>query len=183
MVSPKNRGVTMSHQPGILNADNDNDISMYPEFLDYRTVVISAIAKAWAEPDYWHELSTNPKKALWEGFGYKFPFDMHLHCNHNSANYCPELVADWVSVEFSSITLVLPPAPPDGTDRTMALADYNLNHLTFLKVKSPPSIKLVLAFLEKAFREELIKDLKNQKDIKEMIWKIANDPQPTDGSK
>lgn len=113
--------------------------SPYQAFLDYRAIIICAIAKAWKDEVFKEELLANPKHALSVHFGYRFPYDMDLTVNANSAEYRPDLVNDWRAIEFASITLMLPPAPKDESERALALAEYNLRHLTFLQKRHTPT--------------------------------------------
>lgn len=120
----------------------------FKTFLDYRAIIICAIAKSWQSKEVWDAVVQDPKSALLKYFGYEFPYQMYLKCNANSAKYAPGTVNDWQAEIFCSVTLVLPPAPQvdriaNETDeafqqrlyaeRAVALAQYNLFNLSFLR--------------------------------------------------
>ncbi len=130
----------MTENPGAYAAGT----SQYRTFLDYRGIIICAVAKAWKDSVFWDELVADPQKALLKHFNYHFPYDLELSVNENSAEYRPDIVTDWKAIQFASITLMLPPAPENESERAIALAAYNLKHLTFLKKRPAPTISDIL---------------------------------------
>lgn len=106
----------------------------YETFLDYRAIIIRAIALAWNDSTYQKKLLNDPKAALKEGFGYEFPYAMNVSVQNHSAEWQPNVVGDWVCKKQNVVTLILPPAP-ELSERNIALAEYNASHLTFLVTK------------------------------------------------
>ncbi len=104
----------------------------YSTFLDFRALVLRAIARAWSKPSYWEKLQYAPRTVFAE-LGYPFPYDIDLEIDSHSAEYRPDLAGDWLCHKFATLTLVLPPAPENPADRAVALADYNYENLTFLR--------------------------------------------------
>ncbi len=110
---------------------NSADKSTYDKFLEYRAVVIEAIAKAWQDEVFYEELKADPVVALKDGLDYDFPFNMNLAINPENAVWDPETTVDWIVNTENSLELILPPKPEEG-EEAVALAKYNSSHLTFL---------------------------------------------------
>ena len=66
-----------------------------------------------------------------EAFKYNFPYDMDLNVLDGSATWSPTLTVGWTVTMQNTVTLALPPKPEAG-EESVALAEYNANHLTFL---------------------------------------------------
>lgn len=139
----------------------DTGLTSYTTFTNFRAVILSAIATAWIDSDFRTLLKEEPKRALKEKFGYNFPYDLELICNPDSADYEPALVNDWVAKHFSSIEIVLPPAPAEE-QRGVALAEYNLKHLTFLTRRHIPTAKEILSLLKTDEGHKIIFDIINK---------------------
>ncbi|WP_028311207.1 BMA_0021/BMA_0022 family TOMM bacteriocin [Derxia gummosa] len=103
----------------------------YDKFLEYRAVIMQAIAKAWSNESFYRELVADPRAALLEHFGYEVPFKIAIEIDTESDEWLPTTVADWKVLKNNRLRMVLPPAPP-VEERIEALADYNRYHLTFL---------------------------------------------------
>ena len=109
-----------------------NPYGSYDRFIAYRAALMEAIALAWRDPAFRDRLITDPKRALKEGVGYDFPFNMELGVDVDSAVWEPQTVGDWRVRHQNLLELVLPPAPePD--EQVRALAAFNAHHLTFLQ--------------------------------------------------
>ncbi|WP_166875268.1 BMA_0021/BMA_0022 family TOMM bacteriocin [Massilia mucilaginosa] len=105
--------------------------SNYDTFLQYRALIIRAIALAWKDPAFKSALYATPKEALKESLRYDFPYDMELAVIPNSASWRPELNAGWICHTQNVVGLTLPPRPEPG-EEAVALAEYNARFLTFL---------------------------------------------------
>ncbi|WP_116136273.1 BMA_0021/BMA_0022 family TOMM bacteriocin [Trinickia diaoshuihuensis] len=100
----------------------------YDQFLEFRAVIIEAIALAWRDADFLGELRKDPKQALKDQFGYEYPAQVNLKVNNNTSTWLPDLTGGWKTNQLNALELVLPPAPaPD--QMTVALAAYNAKHL------------------------------------------------------
>lgn len=119
--------------------------STYDAFIHFRATVVRAVAKSWADPAFKEALLTgNTKEVLERAFyPYKYPFRYELAAQDNTADYRPDLVANWVVHKFDRIDLTLPPPPPrdEGMSdmdyalrKAQALAAYNASHVTFLPI-------------------------------------------------
>ncbi|MBC7860139.1 MAG: hypothetical protein H7Z39_15495 [Burkholderiaceae bacterium] len=105
--------------------------SNYDTFIQYRAVIIRAIALAWKDPAFKAELFKEPKSALKETFQYDFPYDMDVNVLDGSARWSPTSTVGWTVTAQNTVRLVLPPKPEAG-EEAVALATYNAQHLTFL---------------------------------------------------
>lgn len=103
----------------------------YDRFIAFRAAVMQAIALAWRSERYREELIADPKKALKDGVGYTFPFNIDLGVDVDNARWEPLTVADWHVMRRDTLRMVLPPAPPQA-EQVEALATFNATHLTFL---------------------------------------------------
>lgn len=100
----------------------------YDQFLEFRAVIIEAIALAWRDPAFLAELREAPKRALKERFDYEYPVQVNLKVHNDTSTWMPGLTGGWKTNEFNALELVFPPAPePD--QMTVALAAYNAKHL------------------------------------------------------
>ncbi|RQR61896.1 hypothetical protein DIE07_07610 [Burkholderia sp. Bp9002] len=110
----------------------DLRLPTYEQFLEYRAVIIRAIALSWHSTVFLDELEADPVKALREHFDYHFPFRLDLKVQTKSSAWTPSVNGDWTSGHKNKLTLVLPPAPADETQFAQALAAYNANHVTIM---------------------------------------------------
>jgi ribosomally synthesized peptide (two-chain TOMM family) len=101
----------------------------YDQFLEFRAVIIQAIALAWNDKKFLHELREDPKDALEKQFGYKYPGPINFKVQENTSTWMPDLVGGWKTNQLNGLELVLPPAPAQD-QMTVALAAYNAKHLT-----------------------------------------------------
>ncbi|KVC99565.1 hypothetical protein WI77_00980 [Burkholderia ubonensis] len=104
----------------------------YEQFLEYRAVIIQAIALAWKSEDFRKDLEKHPIKTLKKQFKYDFPFQLDLKVQPKSSRWTPDVNGDWTSGHNNKLTLVLPPAPKDEAQFAQALAAYNANHITIV---------------------------------------------------
>lgn len=118
----------MDHTPGLPS---------YNEFLEYRAVIVQAIAAAWHDPQFLAQLVQHPQAALHTRFDYKFPFNTDLHVQVDSSNWTPASNGGWTTNQVNVLELVLPPAPPPG-QASVALAAYNARHIDFLQRTALP---------------------------------------------
>lgn len=150
-----------------------NQTVSFVNFLNYRAVIISAIAESWRNPKMHQELVAHPKDTLYKYFGYRFPFDMYLSVDNNSAKYEPSVVNDWRAKIFCEVCLVLPPKPEldrheDESEadyerrlygeQVVALAEYNQHNLSFLR-KRVPSPFDILHLLKTPEAREIILEI------------------------
>lgn len=103
----------------------------YDRFIAFRAAVMQAIAQAWRDPKFREKFIEDPKRALKEDIGYKFPFNMDLSVDADNAEWRPLTVTDWRVDIQNRLELVLPPAP-QADQQLEALAAFNAHHLTFL---------------------------------------------------
>jgi ribosomally synthesized peptide (two-chain TOMM family) len=103
----------------------------YDRFLAYRAAIMQAIALAWKNPDFEKAFIENPIKALKDGVGYDFPFNMKVSVNDQNAEWEPKIVGDWHITKQDKLVFALPPAPKES-EQVEALAAFNANQLTFL---------------------------------------------------
>jgi ribosomally synthesized peptide (two-chain TOMM family) len=117
------------------------NVTSYEKFIEFRAAIIRGIGLAWQDADYKKRLLQNPKAALLEQFGYRFPFNLELKADDRNATWTPTLNAGWVVHRENTLELVLPPKPKshDGVDprqqaliEARSLAEYNASHLTFM---------------------------------------------------
>lgn len=109
--------------------NTNNKKPSYDDFLEFRAIILKAIAKCWNDQSAKTFFENDPKGALKEFFNYEYPFNSSITVDKDSAEYRPNLAGNWKANQFSSITLVLPPAPPEE-ERAAALAALNELHLT-----------------------------------------------------
>jgi ribosomally synthesized peptide (two-chain TOMM family) len=107
-------------------------IPTYEQFLEYRAVVIQAIAAAWHDPAFLEYLKDSPKQAMFDRFGYKYPFSLDLKVRTGSAAWTPARTGGWTTQQNDTLQLVLPPAPAQQEQRAAALAAYNTEHIHIL---------------------------------------------------
>lgn len=110
---------------------NDTELDTYDHFIAFRAAVMQAIALAWRDKAYYDQLVTDPKRALKEGVGYRFPFNMELGVDVDNASWEPTTVGDWRVTRRNALEMVLPPTPP-VEEQVEALAAFNATHITFL---------------------------------------------------
>lgn len=108
------------------------------DFLNFRAMIIRAIAKCWIDEAYKNKFISDPVAALEEFPHYHYPYTAKVTVDRDSAVYRPDLVNNWQCKIFSSITLKLPPAPKES-ERAQALAAYNAMYLMFLRTPEPDS--------------------------------------------
>lgn len=111
---------------------NQESYGTYDRFLAYRAAIMQAIALAWRDPAFREKLIADPKRALKEGVGYTFPFNMDIAVLVDNDVWEPDTVGDWRVIEQDHIEMVLPPAPEEA-EQLQALAAFNAKHLTFLQ--------------------------------------------------
>jgi ribosomally synthesized peptide (two-chain TOMM family) len=109
----------------------------YEQFLEYRAVIIKAIARAWRDPAYRHLLKENPIAAL-KTLGYSYPFKIKLKVQTDTSKWTPGANGGWTTCRQNKLTLVLPPAPAKKEDYAIALASYNANHIDIMDHHSHP---------------------------------------------
>jgi ribosomally synthesized peptide (two-chain TOMM family) len=109
-----------------------NSFPTYLQFLEYRAVIIQAIAAAWQDPSFLERLKTHPRETLQERFGYHYPFKLDLKVQPDSSTWTPTRNGGWTTQHYNSLDLVLPPAPQDKTQFAAALAAYNAKHISIL---------------------------------------------------
>lgn len=105
---------------------------VYERFLQFRAVIIQAIALGWKDQAFHEKLVNDPKSALKDAFDYDCPFDINMVSNPDNAEWKPEFLTDWQVYKLNDLKMVLPPKPKNKEDKALALADYNTKHLTFL---------------------------------------------------
>jgi ribosomally synthesized peptide (two-chain TOMM family) len=110
---------------------DSNDSSGYDGFLRYRAVILRAIGRAWADPDFRRELQADPIGALKTTFDYDFPYALELSVLDSSARWTPAYNGGWTNLSQNQVNLILPPCPEPG-QQAVALAEYNASNLTFL---------------------------------------------------
>ncbi|TKC86002.1 hypothetical protein FAZ69_22100 [Trinickia terrae] len=108
----------------------DSSFPTYQQFLEYRAVIIQAIAATWHDEAFRERLKANPKEALRERFGYRYPFKLALKVNFDTAEWTPVSNGGWTALENNSLELVLPPAPARREQYAAALAAYNAKHIS-----------------------------------------------------
>ena len=106
--------------------------SSYDKFLQFRSVVIQAIAKAWQDEAFHEQLKLSPKVALKEAFDYDFPFNLDLKTNDDNAAWDQTEQGGWLVYEQNDLEMILPP-PPAPEQEAVALAAYNAQHISFLE--------------------------------------------------
>jgi ribosomally synthesized peptide (two-chain TOMM family) len=104
----------------------------YQQFLEYRAVIVQAIAAAWHDPQFLDHLLAHPKEALHERFGYDYPLDLNLQVHADSATWTLATNGGWLTKQNNTLELVLPPAPSQEDQFAIALAAYNAKHIDFL---------------------------------------------------
>ncbi|MGH8779291.1 BMA_0021/BMA_0022 family TOMM bacteriocin [Paraburkholderia sp.] len=112
-----------------------NELASFPtydEFLEYRAVIVQAIAASWHDPAFLEQLIEHPKAALFERFGYRYPLNLALKVHADSAMWSPPTNGGWITKENNSLELVLPPAPEQQDQFAIALAAYNAKHIDIL---------------------------------------------------
>jgi ribosomally synthesized peptide (two-chain TOMM family) len=104
----------------------------YQQFLEYRAVIVQAIAAAWHDPEFLDHLLAHPKEALRERFDYDYPLDLNLRVRADSATWTLSTNGGWLTKQNNTLELVLPPAPAQEEQFAIALAAYNAKHIDFL---------------------------------------------------
>jgi ribosomally synthesized peptide (two-chain TOMM family) len=105
------------------------------KLMEFRTTYLRAVAEAWADPAFHHQLTTKGQTihALEQRFAYQWPWNgvCDLEVSHHAKHF--EWLGDewiWSKYLFESLTLSLPlHAPPQAKSmahgtQAMALADY-----------------------------------------------------------
>lgn len=100
----------------------------YDQFLEFRAVIIEAIALAWNDPAFHEQLLESPKQALKQKFDYQYPGHVHLKTQDNTSTWLPGVTGGWRTNLLNALELVLPPAPAQD-QMSVALAAYNAKHL------------------------------------------------------
>lgn len=109
--------------------DRSPSMPSYDQFLEYRAVIVQAIAVAWHDSKFRERLVADPVGTLHEYFDYRFPMKMHLEVHENSSAWTPLTNGGWTTNEVNRLALMLPPAPPPE-QRAAALAAYNAKHIS-----------------------------------------------------
>lgn len=104
----------------------------YTQFLEYRAVIIRAIAAAWRDQAFFNGLKEDPIHQLHETFGYHYPFHFDLKVQDHSSTWTPSVNGGWTAEKLNSLELFLPPAPADKTQYLDALAAYGAKHISVL---------------------------------------------------
>jgi len=107
----------------------DSSIPTYEQFLEYRAVIIKAIATAWHDHKFLHHFKEHPISALSQRFDYDYPFKINLTVHTHSAKWTPDINGGWTTQQKNKFTLVLPPAPANKEEHAIALAFYNAKHI------------------------------------------------------
>ena len=110
----------------------DNSFPTYHQFLEYRAVIIQAIAVAWHDDQFRERLQAHPKEALFERFDYRFPFNLAMKAQLGTSEWTPSTNGGWTTLENNALELVLPPAPAQREQYAVALAAYNAKHISVL---------------------------------------------------
>jgi ribosomally synthesized peptide (two-chain TOMM family) len=111
-------------------SDNNSPFS-YDVFIECRAHIVRAIALAWQDPKFLEALISDPRQAMWERLGYMFPYpNIQVKVDKDNAQWRPDGFTDWVVTQDNSLELYLPPCPADPAQQALALASYNLTHLT-----------------------------------------------------
>jgi ribosomally synthesized peptide (two-chain TOMM family) len=105
----------------------------YEQFLEYRAVIVQAIAVAWHDDAFRDKLVEDPKKALKERFDYHYPFNLALKAQLDTSEWTPASNGGWTTLENNVLELVLPPAPADEKQHAIALAAYNAKHISVVE--------------------------------------------------
>ncbi|SDG17240.1 BMA_0021/BMA_0022 family TOMM bacteriocin [Paraburkholderia phenazinium] len=118
----------------------NTSIPTYEQFLEYRAVIIKAIATAWHDKAFLKELEAHPVETLKERFGYDYPFKIALKVHSPSAKWTPEINGGWTTQKNNTFTLILPPAPAKKEQYALALASYNSNHIYLMDHHVRPGV-------------------------------------------
>ncbi|GAB6042966.1 BMA_0021/BMA_0022 family TOMM bacteriocin [Endothiovibrio diazotrophicus] len=102
--------------------------SVYDRFLQFRAVIIRAVAVAWKEEAFHEAFKNDPRKALEIRFDYNCPFDIEIKSNPNNAAWDKNLQGDWLVYRRDELRMVLPPKPENPEDELIALTKYNRRH-------------------------------------------------------
>lgn len=108
----------------------ENSFPTYHQFLEYRAVIVQAIAVAWHDDAFREALIADPKKALFERFDYQYPFNLTLKAQLDTSEWTPLTNGGWTTLENNVLELVLPPAPAQPEQQAVALAAYNAKHIS-----------------------------------------------------
>lgn len=105
--------------------------SVYDDFLEFRAVIVQAVALSWRDSKFKERFKENPKKAMKEYFEYDFPFRMNFiwddTLKDEDYRWYPKGTGAWVGPS-NKLELILPPKPEQGQE-TIALAAYHLSNL------------------------------------------------------
>ncbi|AXE96247.1 BMA_0021/BMA_0022 family TOMM bacteriocin [Paraburkholderia sp. SIMBA_050] len=112
----------------------------YEQFIEYRAVIIKAIATAWHDQAFFQELTKHPVETLKNRFGYEYPFKIDLKVHPESATWTPAINGGWTTQQTNRFTLVLPPAPANQEQHALALAFYNAKHLYIMDHHIQPGV-------------------------------------------
>lgn len=104
----------------------------YNQFLEYRAVIVQAIAASWHDPVFLEELIAHPKAALLKRFDYHYPLNLALKVHADSATWSPPTAGGWITKQENTLELMLPPAPAQQDQFSIALAAYNAKHIDIL---------------------------------------------------
>jgi ribosomally synthesized peptide (two-chain TOMM family) len=107
----------------------ESSFPTYQQFLEYRAVIVQAIAVAWHDDAFRVKLVDDPQKALADRFGYRYPFSLAL----DTSEWTPATNGGWTTLENNVLELVLPPAPADPEQHAIALAAYNAKHISVIE--------------------------------------------------
>jgi ribosomally synthesized peptide (two-chain TOMM family) len=110
----------------------DSSSPTYQQFLEYRAVIVQAIAVAWHDEAFREHLKANPKAALLERFNYRYPFNLDLRVQFDSSAWTPQKNGGWTTLENNALEVVLPPAPAQREQYSIALAAYNAKHISVI---------------------------------------------------
>lgn len=105
--------------------------SVYDDFLEFRAVMVQAVARSWSDPDFKEKFEASPKQCLKEYFDYDFPFRIGFKWDEtlkdSDYKWYPKGTGAWVGPN-NKLELILPPKP-EKDQASMALAAYHLGHL------------------------------------------------------
>jgi ribosomally synthesized peptide (two-chain TOMM family) len=111
----------------------ESSFPTYQQFLEYRAVIVQAIAVAWHDDAFRVKLVDDPQKALADRFGYRYPFSLALKAQLDTSEWTPATNGGWTTFENNVLELVLPPAPADPEQHAIALAAYNAKHISVIE--------------------------------------------------
>ncbi|WP_338848122.1 BMA_0021/BMA_0022 family TOMM bacteriocin [Massilia sp. W12] len=129
-------------------------MGIYDKFMQFRAVILCAVAECWSNPEFEQAMLDNTPKALFDAFGYIYPFSYRLTAQQGASEYTPRETLGWVINKQEKIRLPLPPKPvaAPGVSQpeleARALANYYLHHISLVQTRSlsntPPTFPSIL---------------------------------------